>query len=110
MKVTIVGASGKIGREIDKALSNNHEIVRVGATSGDVQCSNGAIHETTSSLTINHPSSSATSRRGRWVSLTRSRPSYGDSFPFFHGLCPRYFKFLIPIRSDRVTVRFEAIH
>ena len=38
MKVTIVGASGKIGREIDKALSSSHEIVRVGATSGDVQC------------------------------------------------------------------------
>lgn len=38
MKVIIVGASGKIGREIDQALSDRHEIVRVGATSGDVQC------------------------------------------------------------------------
>ena len=38
MKVIIIGASGKIGREIDKAVSANHEVVRVGATSGDVQC------------------------------------------------------------------------
>lgn len=38
MKVLIVGASGKIGREIDKALSADFEIVRVGATSGDYQC------------------------------------------------------------------------
>jgi NAD(P)-dependent dehydrogenase (short-subunit alcohol dehydrogenase family) len=38
MKIIIVGASGRIGREIDKALSNGHDIVRVGAHSGDVQC------------------------------------------------------------------------
>ncbi|MEW8000905.1 MAG: short chain dehydrogenase [Candidatus Thiodiazotropha endolucinida] len=38
MKIIIVGASGKIGQETDRALSSNHEIVRVGATSGDVQC------------------------------------------------------------------------
>jgi len=38
MKILIVGASGKIGREIDKALSADFEIVRVGATSGDYQC------------------------------------------------------------------------
>lgn len=38
MKIIIVGASGKIGREINKAVSSNHEVVRVGATSGDVQC------------------------------------------------------------------------
>ena len=38
MKILIVGASGKIGREIDKALSAGFEIVRVGATSGDYQC------------------------------------------------------------------------
>ena len=38
MKMLIVGASGKIGREIDKALSADFEIVRVGATSGDYQC------------------------------------------------------------------------
>jgi NAD(P)-dependent dehydrogenase (short-subunit alcohol dehydrogenase family) len=38
MKIIIVGASGKIGREIDTALSKRHDIVRVGTTSGDVQC------------------------------------------------------------------------
>lgn len=38
MKIVIVGASGRIGKEADKALSDNHEIVRVGAHSGDVQC------------------------------------------------------------------------
>lgn len=38
MKIIIVGASGRIGKEVDKALSDNHDIVRVGARSGDVQC------------------------------------------------------------------------
>ena len=38
MKIVIVGASGRIGKEVDRALSDNHEIVRVGARSGDVQC------------------------------------------------------------------------
>jgi len=38
MKIIIVGASGKIGREIDKAVYDRHEVIRVGATSGDVQC------------------------------------------------------------------------
>ena len=38
MKVIIVGASGKIGREVDKAVSARHEVVRVGAASGDVRC------------------------------------------------------------------------
>ena len=38
MKILIIGASGKIGREIDKALADGNEIVRVGATSGDYQC------------------------------------------------------------------------
>ena len=38
MKIIIVGASGRIGKEVDKALSNNHDIVRVGVRSGDVQC------------------------------------------------------------------------
>ena len=33
MKVVIVGASGKIGREVDRALSSGNEIVRVGADS-----------------------------------------------------------------------------
>ncbi len=38
MKIIIVGASGLIGKEVDKALSGNHDIIRVGAHSGDVQC------------------------------------------------------------------------
>jgi NAD(P)-dependent dehydrogenase (short-subunit alcohol dehydrogenase family) len=38
MKIIIVGASGRIGKEIDKALSVSHDIVRVGSRSGDVQC------------------------------------------------------------------------
>ena len=38
MKIIIVGASGRIGLEIDKILAEKHDIVRVGATSGDVQC------------------------------------------------------------------------
>lgn len=38
MKIIIVGASGKVGKEVDKALSGSHEIVRVGVRSGDVQC------------------------------------------------------------------------
>ena len=38
MKIIIVGASGRIGKEVDMALSNGHDIVRVGARSGDVQC------------------------------------------------------------------------
>ncbi len=37
MKIIIVGASGRIGKEVDKALSDRHEIIRVGAHSGDVQ-------------------------------------------------------------------------
>jgi len=38
MKVIIVGASGRIGREVEKALVERHDLVRVGAHSGDVQC------------------------------------------------------------------------
>ena len=38
MKIIIVGASGRIGREVDNALSGSHDIIRVGAHSGDVQC------------------------------------------------------------------------
>lgn len=38
MRIIIVGASGKIGREIDRAVSDRHEVIRVGVTSGDVQC------------------------------------------------------------------------
>ena len=33
-----MGASGRIGKEVDKALSVSHDIVRVGSRSGDVQC------------------------------------------------------------------------
>ena len=38
MKVILVGASGRIGREIDKLFSGEHTIVRVGVNSGEVQC------------------------------------------------------------------------
>ena len=38
MKIIIIGASGRIGKEVDKALSDNHDIVRVGVRSGDLQC------------------------------------------------------------------------
>jgi len=38
MKIILVGAGGRIGVEVDSALSQNHDIVRAGATSGDVQC------------------------------------------------------------------------
>ena len=38
MKVIIVGASGKIGRGVDRAVSAVHEVVRVGLADGDVQC------------------------------------------------------------------------
>jgi len=38
VKVILVGASGRIGCEIDKLLSDKHSIVRVGVNSGDVQC------------------------------------------------------------------------
>ena len=38
MKIIIAGASGAIGKEVDKALSARHDIVRVGFRSGDVQC------------------------------------------------------------------------
>ena len=38
MKVIIVGASGKIGSGVDRAVSANHEVVRVGLADCDVQC------------------------------------------------------------------------
>ena len=38
MKVIIVGASGKIGRGVDRAVSANHEVIRVGLADCDVQC------------------------------------------------------------------------
>jgi hypothetical protein len=37
MKIIIVGAFGRIGKEVDKALTDNHEIVRVGVRRGDVK-------------------------------------------------------------------------
>ena len=37
MKVVIVGAAGTVGKTAVSALSNRHEIIRVGRTSGDVQ-------------------------------------------------------------------------
>ena len=38
MKIVIVGASGRIGVEVDRALSADNEVIRVGASSGDFQC------------------------------------------------------------------------
>ena len=38
MKIIIVGASGRIGQEVAKALADRHEVIRVGVRSGDVQC------------------------------------------------------------------------
>ncbi len=38
MKIIIAGASGRIGKEVVKALSVSHDIVPVGSRSGDVQC------------------------------------------------------------------------
>jgi len=36
MKIIIVGASGRIGREVTEKLSKGHEIIRVGTRSGDI--------------------------------------------------------------------------
>ena len=38
MKIIIVGAAGRIGKEVDQALSDGNEIIRVGLRSGDFQC------------------------------------------------------------------------
>ncbi len=38
MKVIIVGASGRIGSKVTDALSNGHELIRVGARTGDILC------------------------------------------------------------------------
>jgi len=38
MKIIIAGASGRIGKEVVKALSVSNDIVSVGLKSGDVQC------------------------------------------------------------------------
>lgn len=37
MKIVIVGATGTLGKKVSFAFSQNHEIIRVGKTSGDVQ-------------------------------------------------------------------------
>ena len=37
MKIIIVGASGRIGKEVDKAMSGNYDISRAGNRIGDVQ-------------------------------------------------------------------------
>ncbi len=38
MKIILIGASGKIGRAAECALSDKHEIIRVGSRGGDIQC------------------------------------------------------------------------
>ena len=38
MKIIIIGASGRIGREIGNRLEAEHDIIKVGRTSGDMQC------------------------------------------------------------------------
>jgi NAD(P)-dependent dehydrogenase (short-subunit alcohol dehydrogenase family) len=38
MKIVIVGASGRIGSKVAEALSPNHEVIRVGAHTGDFNC------------------------------------------------------------------------
>jgi len=38
MKVIVVGASGRIGSKVAGVLSPKHEVVRVGAHTGDVLC------------------------------------------------------------------------
>jgi NAD(P)-dependent dehydrogenase (short-subunit alcohol dehydrogenase family) len=37
MKIILIGATGTIGKAVDKALSARHEVVRVGRTHGDFQ-------------------------------------------------------------------------
>ena len=37
MKIIIVGASGTIGKKVTAALENDHELVKVGSKSGDIQ-------------------------------------------------------------------------
>jgi dTDP-4-dehydrorhamnose reductase len=38
LKIIIVGAAGRIGKEVDQALSDGNEIIRVGVRSDDFQC------------------------------------------------------------------------
>ncbi|GGF09979.1 short chain dehydrogenase [Hymenobacter cavernae] len=37
MKIIIVGATGTIGKKVTAALENDHELVKVGSKSGDIQ-------------------------------------------------------------------------
>jgi len=37
MKIVIIGASGTVGRAVTEALSDRHEVIRVGRTQGDYQ-------------------------------------------------------------------------
>jgi len=37
MKIIIVGASGTLGRQVASALEKDHELIRVGSKSGDIQ-------------------------------------------------------------------------
>ncbi|WJV21775.1 MULTISPECIES: short chain dehydrogenase [Pseudomonas] len=37
MKILLIGANGTIGSAVDKELSQRHEIIRIGRTSGDFQ-------------------------------------------------------------------------
>jgi NAD(P)-dependent dehydrogenase (short-subunit alcohol dehydrogenase family) len=37
MKIILVGASGTIGKHISKALESNHQVIKVGSKSGDLQ-------------------------------------------------------------------------
>jgi len=48
MKIIVVGASGIIGSKVAEALSENHEVIRVGMRSGDV------IADYTSEQSVNH--------------------------------------------------------
>ncbi len=34
MKILLIGASGTIGSAVDKELSQRHEVIRIGRTSG----------------------------------------------------------------------------
>ncbi|HEX4852445.1 MAG TPA: short chain dehydrogenase [Puia sp.] len=38
MKIIIVGASGTIGKKIVEAFQSDHELIKVGSKSGDIQC------------------------------------------------------------------------
>jgi NAD(P)-dependent dehydrogenase (short-subunit alcohol dehydrogenase family) len=37
MKIVLVGATGNLGKAVDRALNSRHEIIRVGHTQGDLQ-------------------------------------------------------------------------